>query len=250
MPGSWSRSSATVCGVLVSVGLLGARAAQAEPVAACTLPASVSTPPLGPPPPDEVHTDVATAAYLLSLIWSPEECRAHGDKPDAQTQCRANSFGFTVHGLWPNGPVRYHPRYCRSVAPVDEATVRANLCMTPSAHLLQHEWAAHGSCGWAAPADYFAKARSLRTAMNVPDLTPNADGFLTAGQVRDAFIARNAAIPRDGLDVNVGKDNQLEEVRVCYDLSFRYARCLGGVGAPDQASIRVTPRRPLGGAPG
>ncbi len=217
--------------------------ARAEPVAACALPQDVSTPPLRSPPADEVHAGVPTAAYLLSLIWSPEECRSYGDRPGAQVQCRANSFGFTVHGLWPNGPARYHPRYCRPVAPVAVATVRANLCMTPSAGLIQHEWAAHGACGWATPVDYFRQERSLRERLDAPDLAPNADGFLTAGQVRDAFIRRNASIPRDGLDVHVGRDNRLEEVRVCYDLAFRYAPCLSGTGAPDRASIRITPRR-------
>lgn len=238
-----TRRAAALGGAACALALLAVGAARAEPVAACTLPDSVSTSPLGPPPADEVHVGVPTAAYLVSLIWSPEECRAYGDTPDAKTQCRANSFGFTVHGLWPNGAARYHPRYCRPVPPLDDATVRANLCMTPSAHLLQHEWAAHGSCGWDTPAAYFAKERSLRTAINVPDLTPSADGFLTAGQVRDAFVRLNAGIPRDGLDVHVGHDNRLEEVRVCYDLAFRYAACLSGTGAPDAAPIRVTPRR-------
>lgn len=243
MAGGSPSPALVACGAAVLAAWLGASAAHATPVAACALPDSVSTPPLGPPPPDEVHTGVPTAAYLLSLIWSPEACRTHGDAPDAATQCRANSFGFTVHGLWPNGAARLHPRYCRPVPPVDDATVRANLCMTPSPHLLQHEWAAHGSCGWSTPADYFSRGRSLRTALDVPDLTPNADGFLTAGQVRDAFTGRNAAIPHDGLDVHVGRDSRLEEVRICYDLALRYAACLSGTGAPDAAPVWITPRR-------
>ena len=241
MSGCKTRLQAVAVAATVLIGAAGA--ARAAPVAACVPPASVSTPPLGPPPADEVHTDVRTAAYLLSLIWSPEECRTHGASPDAQTQCRDNSFGFTVHGLWPNGPARYHPRYCRPAPPVDEATVRANLCMTPSAHLIQHEWAAHGTCGWSMPVAYFAKEMALRSALAVPDLAPNAEGFLTAGQVRDAFVAGNPSIPRDGLDVHVGRDSRLEEVRVCYDLAFRYAACLSGTGAPDAAPVRVTPRR-------
>ena len=242
MPKPTGAARALACAVLAAL-VTRAGAAHASPVPVCTLPASVSAIPPGPPPPDEVHVGVPVAAYLLSLIWSPEECRAYGDKPDAAIQCRADSFGFTVHGLWPNGPARHHPRFCRSVPPVDAATLRANLCMTPSPSLLQHEWAAHGSCGWSTAGDYFAQERRLREALDVPDLTPNADGFLTAGQVRDAFIGKNATVPRDGLDVHVGKDNRLEEVRVCYDLSFRYAACLSGVGAPDAAPIRVTPRR-------
>lgn len=224
----------------VSVGLPAGRSV-ADPVATCVLPEAIDMAAVTPPPPDEVHVGVRTAAFLLSLIWSPEECRAHGGEAGAATQCRDNHFGFTVHGLWPNGAAGYHPRYCRPVAPVDEATVRANLCMTPSARLIQHEWAAHGACGWASPDDYFAAARRLREAMRVPDLRPNPDGFLTAGQVRDAFIIRNPALSRNGLDVHVGPGNRLQEVRVCYDRALRYAPCLSGTGAPDAAPIRITP---------
>lgn len=225
--------------------LLACAAAGASQAAtsSCAIPDQVVPAPVEAPPADQIHPDVPIAAYLLSLIWSPEACRAGAQEADKAIQCEANSFGFTVHGLWPNGPDKVHPRYCKPAPQISAATVRANLCMTPSPWLLQHEWGAHGTCAWATPEAYFAKAQSLRAALRFPDLTPSANGTMTAGAVRDAFLKLNKGMTRDGLDVHVGKGNRLEEVRVCYDLSFKLAPCIGTKGAPDAATIHVTPKR-------
>ena len=224
---------------LTAMALAGA----AQAAQSCVVPRNVTPAPAESPPADQIHTDVPVAAYLLSLIWSPEACRAGAKESDRAIQCQANSFGFTVHGLWPNGPDKVHPRYCRPSGPLSVATVKANLCMTPSPWLLQHEWQAHGTCAWETPEAYFTKARSVRAGLNVPVLKPNAAGAMTAGQVRDAFLKRNRGMVRDGLDVQVDKGNRLVEVRVCYDLNFKLAPCIGTKGTPDGVTIRVTPKR-------
>jgi ribonuclease T2 len=212
----------------------------ADPLATCFLLREVSPVPLETPPPDEVHADIATASYVLSLGWSPEYCRSHELGAGAEIQCRSNRFGFIVHGLWPNGPRKVHPRFCRSVPALDVATLKANLCMTPSARLLQHEWQAHGSCGWGAADAYFARARALREALNVPDLGSGPDAVMTAGKIRDAFVDVNKRLPRRAIDVQVGEHGRLEEVRVCYDLKFRWSPCAAGSGAADDVTIVVT----------
>ena len=181
------------------------------------------------------------AAYLLALFWSPEACRAGIPESDKVIQCQNNHFGFTVHGLWPNGPDKVHPRYCRPSAPISLTTVKANLCMTPSPWLLQHEWQAHGTCHWATPEDFFRKERKVREKLNVPELDPGSDGVMTGGEIRKAFLDRNRKITPDGLNLRV-KDGRLTEVWVCMDLKFKYAACRGGNGAPDSQVIKVTPR--------
>jgi ribonuclease T2 len=65
---------------------------------------------------------------------------------------------------------------------------------------------------------------------------------MTAGQVREAFLKGNRGMTRDGLNVRV-KDGRLTEVWVCMDLKFKLAACRGGNGAPDDAMVRVTPKR-------
>jgi ribonuclease T2 len=216
---------------------------RAEPIPSCVLPHDVAPVAVEPPPPGEVQTGVPVASYVLSLSWAPEYCRTHGQDADAAMECRDNTYGFIVHGLWPNGPGQVHPRFCRPPSAVDIATLKASLCMTPSARLLQHEWAAHGTCAWPNPAAYFAKARALRASLNAPRLAPGPSEEMTAGQVRAAFVARNSNLRRSELYIHVGPDHRFQEIHVCYDLHFAPAPCVGGVGAPDAETVRVTPMK-------
>ncbi|MBO9545188.1 ribonuclease T [Caulobacter sp.] len=218
-----------------------ASGAQASSLKACAIPPAVTPAPAEIPPADEIHPDVPIAAYLLALFWSPEACRAGIPESDKKIQCQTNSFGFTVHGLWPNGPDKVHPRYCKPSPPMSPATVKANLCMTPSPWLLQHEWQAHGTCNWASPEAYFKKARKIREKLNVPDLDAGADQVMTAGEIRKAFLTRNRGVRPEGLNVRV-KDGRLTEVWVCMDIKYKWAACRGGNGAPDAAVVKVTPK--------
>jgi len=233
----------TLTALILAAGLALGGAARADGLKACTVPRDVVPAAEEIPPADQIHTDVPIAAYLLALYWSPEACRSNIPESDKSIQCEANSFGFTVHGLWPNGPDRVHPRYCRPSPPMSVKTVKANLCMTPSPWLLQHEWQAHGTCQWATPEAYFRKARQVRSRLNVPDLTPGPGEVMTAGEIRQAFIRGNRGMTAEGLNVRVNKQNRLTEVWVCMDLKFRLAACRGGNGTPDAVTVRVTPRR-------
>ena len=176
---------------------------------------------------------------MLALTWAPEACRTKGDDPAFATQCRANSFGFILHGLWPNGPERRHPRYCNAAPPLSAATVRRHLCMTPSAASLQHEWATHGTCGWSSPEAYFKQASALWRSVKLPPMAAT----MTVGEIRDAFVAANPRFPREGVYIKA-TDGRLEDVRLCYDLAYRPAACRGGVGPADDVTVHVTPRRP------
>ena len=236
-----AKSAQTFVALATSLALAGA--AQADGLKSCVIPRDIVPAPSEIPPADQIHTDIPTAAYLLALYWSPEACRSSIPESDNAIQCQANSFGFTVHGLWPNGPDRVHPRYCKPSPPMALKTVKANLCMTPSPWLLQHEWQAHGTCEWPTPEAYFKKTRQVRDRLNVPDLKPGPGDMMTAGQIRQAFITRNRGMTSDGLNVRVNKQNRLAEVWVCMDLKFRLAACRGGNGTPDAVTIRVTPRR-------
>ncbi|WP_297514311.1 ribonuclease T [uncultured Caulobacter sp.] len=231
-----------ITAALAALSVMGlASGAEASSLPSCQAPLMITPAPVEVPPPGEIHTDVPIAAYLLALFWSPEACRAGIPEADKVIQCQNNRFGFTVHGLWPNGPDKVHPRYCRPGAPISPATVKANLCMTPSPWLLQHEWQAHGTCRWDRPEDYFRKARKVREKLSVPDLDPGSDGVMTGAEIRKAFTDRNRDVRPEGLNIRV-RDGRLTEVWVCMDLKFKWAACRGGNGAPDSAVIRVTPK--------
>ncbi len=212
----------------------------APPPRACSLPTTVIPAPERTPPANEIVRDAPTAFYMLALTWAPEACRGKADDPDLAVQCRANRFGFVLHGLWPDGAGGRHPRYCGPAPAIAPATVRRHLCMTPSPESLQHEWAAHGTCGWTSPEAYFADAQRLWRRLRLPPMP----ALTTAGEIRAAFVRANPGVRREGIYIKTVEDGRLMDVRLCYDLAWRPAACPGGLGAPDAATVRLTPRRP------
>ncbi len=132
--------------------------------------------------------------------------------------------------------------------------MRETLCATPSADLIQHEWAKHGTCGWRDPAAYFGTSRRLYGALRYPDMAAlSRRRDLTVGQFRDALIAANggaAGLNASAVRVRLNRSGWLEEVWLCLDNKFGYARCgrgqQGGAAPGKPISIwrgNSTPRR-------
>lgn len=223
----------------------------AEPVAtaqSCILPDRIEGPVMETVRPDAVVADRPILFHMLAVTWMPETCKAGGDGEGDLACGSDNRFGWTLHGLWPNSDGRPYPRYCRPATPVPAPTIRANLCRTPSAGLVQHEWAAHGTCGWDTPEAYFQQSAALYDGLVRPDPTtlaePGARGP-TAGQLRDAFAQANPGLRREAVYVAVSSGNRLREIRICHDLQFKARTCPGeDVGTPDRVVLTVEPVRP------
>lgn len=205
-------------------------AGQAAAAPSCRVPANLPAAQVEPVPPDEIVKGVEVAYYLLAISWTPDR---------RQADAARRPYAFSLHGLWPNGKAPPYPRYCRPVDEIPAATVREMYCRTPSVSLLQHEWQAHGACGWGQPADYFRQAAVLYDRVRLPRIETLRRP--TAGAVRAAITAQNRWLPRDAIFVSE-KDGRLAEVRLCYDLAYRPAACPGGVGAPDNQTL-VIPQR-------
>lgn len=227
------------------------RRADLAPVAvpaaeSCVLPERLPPPEMERVRPDEVVADRTILFHMLAVSWMPETCRTGGDGEGDLACGGENRFGWTLHGLWPNADGKPYPRFCRPATQVSEATIRANLCRTPSVDLVQHEWAAHGTCGWETPEAYFARAAALYDGLVKPEpATLAADGRgPTAGALRDAFVRANPGLPRDAIYIAVATGNRLREVRLCHDLAFKPAACpVGGLGTPDRVVLTVEPKR-------
>lgn len=195
-------------------------------------------------PEKDVVADVATGFNMLAVSWSPENCRSNKDYPDPVHQCAANQFGLTLHGLWPNGAEGRHPRYCAAPGPaIKVQTVREHFCMMPSPELQQHEWAAHGTCGWQSPEAYFEQSAKLWKALIHPDLEAIPSDRFTAGAIRDAFATANPGTPRNSVYVSAN-DGHFREVRLCYSTTYQPMACPGGLGIADDVVLKLTPRGP------
>ncbi len=218
------------------IGLVMLAAAQM-----CRLPAAIMTPHPELPSRSEPARTLPVASYTLAVSWSPEHCFHAPDTAAERFQCgEGRRFGFTLHGLWPDGAGKVWPQYCRPAPILPARTIRAMMCATPSAQLVQHEWAKHGTCiPGDSPDRYFAKARRLYGALRFPDMARLAAGPLTAGDFATAFAAANRGMAADMLHVTTTKDGWLSEVRLCRDLALKPRRCPANEGADTSQPLRI-----------
>jgi ribonuclease T2 len=215
----------------------GAAAAQAYQ---CQAPRGVSVPTIAR---DGPVRDVPVAGYTLALSWSPEYCRGwRGDRADSR-QCsgRAGRFGFVVHGLWPEGAGASWPQWCAAAAAPSSAELARNMCMTPSARLLAHAWAKHGTCMESRPEHYFRTVRALWSDLRWPDFDRlSRQEGLTAGQVREAFSQANRAWEPEHIGLALNERGWLEEMRLCYGKDFKPAACPARRWGPaDSVAVRI-----------
>jgi ribonuclease T2 len=223
--------------------LLAPNAAQAQALA-CRAPDRIPVPRIEQPRRGEPVRTPATAGYLLSLSWSPQHCAGVRDARDARDrfQCSGENgrFGWVLHGLWPEAANPGYPQWCRPAKIVPQPVLKQHLCMTPSAQLLQHEWAKHGTCMSPNPAAYFKSAAILFGAVRFPDMGKLAAQPQTAGSVRAAFVAVNKGIRPEMLAVSADDKGWLKEVRFCLGPRMKPRRCASFQrGLADKRTVRV-----------
>jgi len=212
---------------------LAAAAAMALPAVAqaqayrCSAPASVDRPRPDLPSDGQPRRQLPVGSYTLAITWAPQYCRDRGRDASARFQCgRGNRFGFTLHGLWPDGAGAQWPQYCKATPLLSRSVIRRNICATPSAQLLQHEWAKHGTCmaGYR-PDSYFAKSTGLYAGLRYPDMDALSRSPLTAGALAQAVARSNPGLGADMMRITANRQGWLDEIWICLDTAFRYRRC-------------------------
>jgi ribonuclease T2 len=209
----------------------------------CAIPGQVERPHPELPSASQPQRQLPIGGYTLALTWSPEYCHGHAREGASEMECGAgNRFGFTLHGLWPDGVGRDWPQYCRTTPLLSPATIRANLCATPSAQLLQHEWAKHGTCmAGLDPDSYFRRSTGLYAKLRYPDMDAlSRDRGLTVGRLAAALAATNPGLPASAIRVTVNPRGWLDELWLCLDRRFAWERCRADSGgAAAGATVKV-----------
>lgn len=218
----------------LGLALPGVASAQAL---SCAIPSAIPVPSPAGPSASEPIRKLPTGAYTLALSWSPEFCRNR--QGDGSFQCGGEQrFGFVLHGLWPDGRGRQWPQYCAPAQIVPPPVVKGMLCSTPSADLIQHEWAKHGTCGWTDPAVYFARSRTLYQSLRFPDMMAlSRRRDLTVATFRTEFARANARVPgfsAGTIRVTV-KNGWLNELWLCLDRRMAFTRCRTAQDGGDDA---------------
>lgn len=204
----------------------------------CSLPERIQ--PIDPPRADGPVRRMAIAGYTLAASWSPEYCRSGRDGHSMQCSGRNGRFGFILHGLWPEGRQGW-PQWCAAAPRPSPGLLRRNLCMTPSARLLERQWAKHGSCMTRTPEAYFRTAGILWRSVAWPDADRlSRRSGLTVGDLRREFVFANPDWRADQVGVTVTRGGWLQELRLCYGRSFMPATCPRAKhGAADTAPLKI-----------
>ena len=206
----------------------------------CAVPERIEAPRTDGPSVREPRRVLPIGGYTLALTWAPQYCHDNARDGSARFECGSgNRFGFTLHGLWPDGRGREWPQYCAPAGILDIGTIRRNLCATPSAQLLQHEYAKHGTCMGVSPAQYFSRSTGLYARLRYPDMDAlSRRRGLTAGQFAAAFARANRGITPAMLRVTANRRGWLDEIWLCLDTRMSFAPCRPNSGG-------VKPSTPL-----
>lgn len=196
---------------------------------------------------DYANKDIATDYYGLSLSWSPQYCNQNGGNAGARWQCVDNSFGFVVHGLWPQSARARrgdeHPRNCKPPEILSREQIRPFLCTMPGAQLIQDEWIKHGTCAFPNAKAYLERTKQLWEALAQPDLS-RLGARTTAGAIRKAFAATNSAkgLKPEHIEIRAANRSRFTELMVCYDKQFKFTACKSP-GTPDNIELSVAKKR-------
>ena len=207
----------------------------------CAVPGNIERPKPDLASTSEPQRLLPIGGYTLALTWAPEYCHSHTRDAKARMECGSgNRFGFTLHGLWPDGLGKEWPQYCAAAPVLPDKLIRQHLCATPSAQLIQHEWAKHGTCLQTTPDGYFARSTGLYGKLKFPDMDALSRAPVTAGKLADAIAAANPGLPASAIRVTKNAKGWLDELWLCLDKQFAFARCKTGTGGvPGDAAIKI-----------
>ncbi|MEH6444347.1 MAG: hypothetical protein V7784_10645 [Oceanospirillaceae bacterium] len=179
---------------------------------------------------DRSISNIPSQYYVLSYSWAANHCakvssasKSSGSKN--YLQCNSNaSFGYILHGLWPQGSLNKKQGYPRACAGDQEKIPRKvlakYLCMTPSVWLLQHEYENHGTCMptpiLRTPQGYLGKAKQLHDQLILPSKQlANTKASL------QWWYHNNPQLVQGALQYA----SNSREWQVCYDQNFRSMTC-------------------------
>lgn len=91
------------------------------------------------------------------------------------------------------------------------------------------------------PAKYFRVSAILWRSLHWPDADRlSRKKGLTAGDLRDEFLAANRGWPREAVGIQTSRTGWLREIRLCYRKDFRPGRCQARqFGPADSAPLKI-----------
>jgi ribonuclease T2 len=231
-------------------GTGGGKTSNPQPAPAA--PATSAAPAAAPAPaPAPAQTQAEPAApgsfdyYVLSLSWAPNFCADPANAATAPNECAAGKHvRFVVHGLWPQSNEAPSPESCQTTKPVSKGVLSMILPYMLTPGLVQHEWAAHGTCSGLTPPDYFTNVMEARVAVQFPVQLTSLDGAVTESpsQVEAQFAGANPSFPPNAFRTAC-RGGDLTEVRVCFTRDMKPRECTASARECAAPTMRIRPPR-------
>jgi ribonuclease T2 len=183
--------------------------------------------------------------YMLVLSYAPDFCAEPQGTKDPRECGAGRRVGFVVHGLWPQGETARGPENCGPARPVSQSITQMTLKYIPTESLIQHEWAAHGTCSGLPVDQYFAALRKARDSVKLPDdlNQPSSKLQISPAEVESKLASANPAYPKTAFRTSCYKDNELQEVRICLTKDFSPRACGPSAGECSAPMVTVLPVR-------
>ena len=154
--------------------------------------------------------------YVLALSWNASWCTIEGDARGAD-QCDArHAYGFTLHGLWPQGE-RGWPEYCRTGQRDPSKRLSKTMAdVMGSGGLAWHQWKKHGRCSGLSAREYFDLSREAYEMIDRPAVLRKLDKQVRISPevIEKAFLEANPKLRANQLAVTC-RDGFVQEVRIC-----------------------------------
>ena len=154
--------------------------------------------------------------YVLSLSWNATWCEIEGDARDADKCDPRHDYGFTLHGLWPQGE-RGWPEYCQTTERDPTRTMSRDMAdIMGSPGLAWHQWKKHGRCSELSAREYYDLSREAYGMIERPALLRKLDQTVKISPmvVEQAFLEANPDLKANEIAVTC-RDGYVQEVRVC-----------------------------------
>ncbi|MCY1078887.1 ribonuclease T2 [Archangium lansingense] len=165
--------------------------------------------------------------YVLSLSWSPTFCASPAGRRSPEQCGQGRSFGFVIHGLWPQFAQGGFPSSCQlRPEAVPTEVVEKMMPSMPSKRLISHEWEKHGTCSGLDVEEYFNVTEEAfqRVALPEPLRTPRkiVTGSVTA--IERLFMEENPGLDPEEIAV-VCNGQTVSEIRICMDKELNFRTC-------------------------
>jgi ribonuclease T2 len=168
--------------------------------------------------------------YVMSLSWSPSWCANEGDDRNSP-QCRDDaSFGWVLHGLWPQFEEGW-PSWCRTVERDPSRAMTASMeDIMGTDGAAWYQWQKHGRCSGLSAETYLRAARFAWNGVVKPQVFERLrdEVRLPAAVVEEAFLQANPKLAPDMVTVTCG-DSRISEVRICLTRRLEPRACAADV---------------------